>query len=618
MSNNFTIRPALRSWGILLLSLGLASCSVLDLERLGKIRDQPDKKTAQKPPTREVVLPLKKEQPSRLPDALTEIQPALELKIPEPKGIRFTMSARGVNIKNVLFALSQEIEQNIIVDPNVNKLATVDLKNVTLREALDSLLPPLHLEYEIDDKFIRVKREQMQTRTFFLNYIISKRTGKSILKSSSGTSGTSATQQGGAGGGAAGTGGSSANSRSTSSIESTEETDIWASVRAGIKSIVSPSASTDDTDSSSASSSEDTGDSSGADASGGDSSGLVSSLLGGADPSSTVESATSGEDESVPSPSAPVLQDAEQPFFTVNEQAGMILVKDYPDVLLQVAEFLENIEGSIQRQVFIQAKIIEITLNDDYKLGIDWSTVSPFTFSQTATDTLTSTSIAGAANFTYGLANSSFNFVVDALSKQGQVSVLSSPKIATLNNQRAVIKVGTDDIFFSPEITAATTTSAATVQYIPETITIGIILDVVPQINPNGQIMMSINTSITEKSGERTSPDNVNVVPILDVRESNNVVLAQHGQTIVIGGLMKTKKEVDDNSVPILGAIPYVGRFFHWDNETEAKTELVIMLTPEIMAGQAIDDKFNFESSRLRNFGYNNRNSRISNPTFRR
>ena len=196
--------------------------------------------------------------------------------------------------------------------------------------------------------------------------------------------------------------------------------------------------------------------------------------------------------------------------------------------------------------------------------------------------------------------------------------MLSSPKIATLNNQRAVIKVGTDDIFFSPQTTAATTTSAASVEYVPESITIGLILDVVPQINPNGQIMMSINTSITEKAGERTSPDGINVVPILDVRESNNVVLAQHGQTIIIGGLMKVKKEVDDNSVPLLGAIPYVGRMFHWSNETELKTELVIMLTPEIMAGQAVDEKFNSESSRLRNLGYNARTSQTSNPIFRR
>jgi MSHA biogenesis protein MshL len=295
----------------------------------------------------------------------------------------------------------------------------------------------------------------------------------------------------------------------------------------------------------------------------------------------------------------------------------MIVVKDYPEVLFQVAEFLEAIEGSVQRQVFIQAKIVEVTLNDDYKLGINWANVSPFSLTHAGGTSLAGTVLSGAADFTYGLASSNFNVVVDALSKQGQVSVLSSPKIATLNNQRAVIKVGTEDIFFTPEITAATTTSAATTEYIPTSITIGIVLDVVPQINPNGQIMMSINTSITEKSGERTSPDNVNVVPILDVRESNNVVLAQHGQTIVIGGLMKTKKEVDDNSVPLLGAIPYLGRMFHWDQETESKTELVIMLTPEIMAGQAIDGRYAKERRKLNNLGYNDPTERMVNPSFK-
>jgi MSHA biogenesis protein MshL len=95
----------------------------------------------------------------------------------------------------------------------------------------------------------------------------------------------------------------------------------------------------------------------------------------------------------------------------------MILVKDFPDVILQVAELIENIEGSIQRQVFIQAKIIEITLNDDYKLGVDWSLVSPFTFSQSSSENTRDTNIAGAASFAYGLANSSFNIVVDALSQ---------------------------------------------------------------------------------------------------------------------------------------------------------------------------------------------------------
>jgi MSHA biogenesis protein MshL len=302
------------------------------------------------------------------------------------------MSARGVDIKNVLFALSQEIDQNIVNDPNANKQATVDLKNVTLEEALDNLLPPLHLEYTIDEKLIRVRREQIQTRTFFMNYIISKREGKSVLESSFCTFGTSA---GNATTSSSGSGGSG-NSRSTSGVESSEETDIWKELEARLKSIVTPSASTQASSTASDSSSEDSGLPDTVDASGGDSAGLVSSLLGGAGLSSEVESA-SGDTEG--SSTSAAQEDEERSFLIVNWQAGMILVKDFPDVILQVAEFIENIEGSIQIQVFIQAKIIEITLNDDYKLNVDWSLVSPFTFSQSSSENTRDTNIAGAASF---------------------------------------------------------------------------------------------------------------------------------------------------------------------------------------------------------------------------
>ncbi len=613
MTFKFTSTLAFRGLGALLLSLALVSCSALGLPQVGKHPPSKSKKEhAQKPPTREVTIPLEKAKPSELPRELTQIQPALKPREVETKELRFTMSARGVDIKNVLFALSQEIEQNIIIDPGVNKLASVDLKNVTLEEALRSLLPPLRLEYEISENFIRVRREKMQTRTFFLNYVISKRRGNSTLTSSSGTSGTTGSTAGGTGGSSSGQ--SDANTRSTSSVEASEETDIWTEVLNGLKNIVTPSASTSASSTTSGDSSSDATSS----ASSG-SSGLVASLLGGgAEPSSSLEETT--PEASPSSPSVAVQVNAERAYLTVNRQAGMIVVKDFPEVLLQVAEFLEAVEGSVQRQVFIQARIIEVTLNDDYKLGVDWSQVSPITFSHADADgsNLINSTLTGAANFTYGIATPEFNMVIDALSKQGQVSVLSSPKIATLNNQRAVIKVGTEDIFFRPEVTAATTTSGATTEFIPQAITIGIVLDVVPQINPNGQIMMSINTSITEKSGERTSPDGINIVPILDVRESNNIVLAQHGQTIIIGGLMKTKKEVDDNSIPLLGAIPYLGRLFHWTQETESKTELVIMLTPEIMVGRAIDDKYLSERSHLRNLGYDVPTDRLITPSFRR
>jgi len=614
-----------RTLEILVLGFILASCTAMGPSK----KEAPTELQAKLPERREIIIPLDKVKPekSNLPDSITQIQPNLDLKEQEVKGFRFTMSARGVNIKNVLFALSQEIDQNIIIDPDIDKpgvgkLATVDLKNVTLEEALESLLTPLHLKYELDDKYIRVTRQTMEARTFYLNYIISKRRGSSNLssKSGGGTNSGGSTSSSNSSTTTASTGASLGSSQtgSTSSIQSSEETDIWSSIFAGLSAMVTQSGTTiDPATPATGESSEAPTDSGDPTSSTDDPSGLVSSLLGGGNPSSAPAGTTEGSDAKAGSRDNQSFR--ETSYVIVNRQAGIITVKDYPDVLLRVAEFLENIEGSVQRQVFIQAKIIEVTLNDDYRLGIDWKQVSPFTIGKTAGSILANTTtITGSAGFVFGPSSSAFNVVVDALSEQGQVSVLSSPKIATLNNQRAVIKVGTEDIFFIPEITPATTTSAATTEFIPSTITIGIVLDVVPQINPNGEIMMSINTSITEKAGERTSPDGVNVVPILDVREANNVVIAQHGQTIIIGGLMKTKKEVDDNSVPFLGAIPGVGRLFHWDQENVLKSELVIMLTPEIMAGRAVDDRFVKERDRLRNTGYDIYSDTIANPSFKR
>ena len=303
----------------------------------------------------------------------------------------------------------------------------------------------------------------------------------------------------------------------------------------------------------------------------------------------------------------------------------MIMVKDYPEVLMQVAEFLEEVEGSVQRQVFISVKILEVVLNDEFRLGIDWSKVSPFGFIhdsdpdlavfETPNVTLTRSSGAGpfgaviagsnAMNgFLYAINDTQVSVLIDALAEQGNVSVLSNPKIATLNNQRAVIKVGTEDVFFLPQIQPATTTAAQVTVFTVSSVTIGIVLDVLPQIAADGRIMMSINTSISEKSGERISPDNLTSIPILDVRESNNVVLTQSGQTIVIGGLIKTTKERNDNDVPFLSKIPLLGYFFQHKEEIDTKTELVIMLTPEVMVGTGIDDRYQQEKNRMEKYSF--------------
>jgi type II secretory pathway component GspD/PulD (secretin) len=150
-----------------------------------------------------------------------------------------------------------------------------------------------------------------------------------------------------------------------------------------------------------------------------------------------------------------------------------------------------------------------------------------------------------------------------------------------------VIKIGTEDTVFVAE--AGSDGSLGT-RFIAKPLTIGLVLDVLPQINANGKIMMSVNTSLSEKIGERTSPDGKNLVPILKVREYNNVILSENGQTIVVGGLTKTRRQV-------------VGKVFLLDELNEEKTEVVILLTAEIMTGTAIQDRYKIEENRLLHLG---------------
>jgi type II secretory pathway component GspD/PulD (secretin) len=198
------------------------------------------------------------------------------------------------------------------------------------------------------------------------------------------------------------------------------------------------------------------------------------------------------------------------------------------------------------------------------------------------------------AGFKFGVTGSHLNGFLDALATSGQLNVLSAPKVATLNNQKAIIRIGRQDVFFRAIVTPATTTSAAIVTYNPDTITEGIILSVTPQVSRDGHVMLSIHPTITERVGTATAPDR-NTAPIVDVRETNTMVSVADGQTVVIGGLMQERTQEVVSSVPFLGDIPFIGALFRNVEQKKRKTELVILITPRIvppasLAGMGDDD----------------------------
>jgi MSHA type pilus biogenesis protein MshL len=483
-------------------------------------------------------------------------------KVPEKL---FSFFARDASIQDVLLSFSRESDLNIVIDPEVSGKVTIDLKRVTLREALDAILFPLGWTYRIDGRFIQITRPQMETRLFTLNYISTKRTGKREIYASTGgglQTGALLGQQG-----AVSTGGTRTG---FSDLVSIDEMDIWVEIQRGLETIIF---------------------------------GSVDEKEKAADKEKAALARVDGKGRKL----------------VINKSTGVIWVTDYPANLNKVASYLETVEGSSQRQVTIQAKIMEVILSDQYKAGINWKVIEglprSINLSWGLTDKTGTTGYPGGTTSTTsgtttgGIATPgtfkikpfggtlaigalgtevALSDIVQAISEQGDVKILSNPTISTLNNQKAIIRVGDQDVFFITGAIATQNTVTQTIQ--PMTIDIGIILDVTPQIAEDGTIIMNIHPSITEKTGEKVTPDGKTTFPLLSVRETDTTVRVRDNQTIIIAGLMAEKKEEAAIGVPLLKSIPLLGHLFRYKTENKKKSELVIMITPTLQVGKKVED----------------------------
>jgi len=282
----------------------------------------------------------------------------------------------------------------------------------------------------------------------------------------------------------------------------------------------------------------------------------------------------------------------------VSPQAGLVTVRAMPKEIEAVRRFLQNTQENLRRQVIIEAKIMEVTLNDDYQQGVRWEEVlghagsTDITFATNGTiarNTIAAT-IGGATGI--GFANADFSGVIQLLSTQGNVQVLSSPRITATNNQKAVIKVGEDE-YFVTEVSTTTTTGTSTtttpeVQLTP--FFSGIALDVTPQIDKSGEVILHVHPSVTvtdEQTKTIRLSDGDFILPLAQssVRESDTIIRAKSGEIVIIGGLIETRKMDSESKTPLLGDIPLLGELFKSKSEATQKKELIIMLKP-IVVGQ--------------------------------
>jgi len=457
---------------------------------------------------------------------------------------RLSIAASQVGAQEFFAALVQDSVYSVAVHPDVAGTITLNLKDITLYEALDVIEELYGFEIRRAGKVIQIYPAGIRTETIPLNYLFVKRFGSSSTSINSG--GVSENDPNSGNGGnnsnrSSNSGNSSSNNQSGQNgqnnqssssginIYTEHESDFWTELKEAL------------------------------------------TLLIGTEEGRSV---------------------------IVSPQAGLVTVRAFPNEIKAVKQFIGDTQSHLRRQVIIEAKIMEVTLNDDYQQGVEWSNVLGHVegtdVSFTTTGNVVGNSISGSLGGLTSLAfqNTDFSNVISLLSTQGNVQVLSSPRITVTNNQKAVIKVGGDE-YFVTEISSTTTTGTATtttpeVQLTP--FFSGIALDVTPQIDADGEVILHVHPSVTITDEQvkviRIGDDNYSL-PLAQssVRESDTIIKAKSGEIVVIGGLIENRKVDQESKTPLLGDIPFLGELFKSKNQTSQKTELVIMLKP-IVIGQ--------------------------------
>lgn len=281
----------------------------------------------------------------------------------------------------------------------------------------------------------------------------------------------------------------------------------------------------------------------------------------------------------------------------VTPQAGLVTIRALPNEIKAIKRFLKVSEESLQRQVILEARILEVILNDDYQQGINWTDIvanigsTDFSFSNTAGTfgNQISASLGGISSLS--IVNQDFTGVLSLLSSQGNVQVLSSPRVTAINNQKAVIKVG-DDEYFVTDVSSQNTITSTTTSVVPDIeltpFFSGIALDVTPQIDETGTVLLHVHPSVIETEEQEkvvTLNQEQIVLPLAQstIRESDTIIRARSGEIVVIGGLMQTTISDTNTHTPLLGDIPLLGELFTNRREVERKTELIILLKPTVV-----------------------------------
>lgn len=469
-----------------------------------------------------------------------------------------TYDLRAVNAEAADFfdRLAEVSGTNMLVRPEVGGRISLQLRQVSLEQVLQAVRDLYSLDFQKVNAGYLVSTAALHTRVFQLNYLDVQRSGVSHTRVSSGQV-TQANVAAGGGGGLAGVSssdGAGGDEISGTSVVTTNSSDFWSNIEADIRVLV-----------------------------GGEASEVV-----------------------------------------VNRQSGVIVVRAMPAQLEDVAGYLATTQSTVTRQVILEAKIVEVELNSGFQAGINWSALihegntgvslgqsgppggfaaDPLTPSGNQITLTPGVPIVGqvidqlGGAFSLAVNTPDFSSFIELLDSQGRTRVLSSPRVSTLHNQKAVIKAGSDEFFVtgvqSDTTTGTSTTTSLNVELTP--FFSGVALDVTPQISDDGTVLLHIHPTVSEVTDQNKSVNfggGTSNLPLAfsQIRESDSVVRARSGQLIVIGGLMRESRRRSDYRTPGISRVPILGSLFRSKQDQSSTVELVLLLRPLVPADSDWDE----------------------------
>ena len=551
------------------------------------------------------------------------IQDSVVLPPPKPaaKVATYSVVVTNVPAQQILFALARDAKINLDIQSGIQGTVTINAINQTLPQILTRIARQVDMRYELDNGTLTVMPDTPYLHSYKIDYVNMTRESDSAISNTTQVGSGSA----GGAGGSGGSGGSGANNSSLT-IKDVSKNHFWETLTQNIKDILHETdkilpAGSSETSVQQVKSASSTGT--------------------GVQPgSSSKKSAPRGGIENSPNP-----VNVEEGGMTItrrstfreaasviaNPENGIITVRATGKQHEKIQQFIDRIMASAERQVMIEATIVQVNLSDQYQQGIDWSRAllgaKGFTLSQTGSAGIAASPGAlavGYINPASKLGNLAAS--VQLLEKFGNVKVLSSPTLSVMNNQTAMLRVVDNLVYFNITVTPGTVNTLTGTMSTPPTYTsnlltspVGFTMSLTPQISDNDTVLLNVRPSITRLLsyvndpnpslanpclGIGTCPGVVNRIPQTSTREMESVLKIENNQIAVLGGLMEDQINKTSNEVPLLGHVPLLGNLFKNRDDTTTKTELVIFLRPIVIKSASVDGDFDSFRSNLpdRNF----------------